>query len=264
MNEEGDHQSLIDLFDLLNTRSEYLSRLDTEACEKRELVDDLSVSRSTVDRVLRELITAGLVQQSNGQYQLTFYGRTALAVYNSVLAMLEDVQRAQPLLVHLPPDISFDVGLLLNGEVLVAEEPALHLPAARVRELVQQATEIKALAYAHTSPEAARVFLKQIRADNLKGEIVFRKPMYTHLRDSHPQLHTLLSESPSFAVSVIEELPFGLFLLRTPDEWQVCLLVYGPEQNLRGLIVNDEPRAVAWARQLFDQYQTDATPLADF
>lgn len=249
------------VFELVHTRSEFLMLLDTEAYEKRALVDELSVSRSTVDRTLRELDTAQLVEEQSGQYRTTFYGHLLLAVYHALLDTLDHVQQAQPLLALLPVDAEIDFSLFVDAEVHVAEDPALHVPATRVAELVDAATEIKALAYANTSSEASDLLRRKIQ-DGMAMEVVLRQDMFTALKEADTEVVTELLASESYTAYVTEDLPYGLFLFQIDGEWQLCLLIYGPNQNLQGVIVNDDSEALAWAYATFKQYRSDATPVA--
>lgn len=258
----GDPQQSPDaVLELLNTRSELLALLDTGAYEKRELVDQLSISRSTIDRALRDLETAALVQRTNGRYRTTFYGRAVQAVYESFLESLEQVLRAKALLALLPPDIEFDFTLLWDAEICIAEQPALHAPATRLRRLIEEATGFKALAYAHTSSEAQDVIRAQVLHNETTAEVVFRRQMYRYLAETYPEFMESLRESEQFTGLVADGIPFGLFLIKVQRTQYACLVVYGPEQNLKGVLVNDDPAAVEWAQEVYDQYRTNATPL---
>lgn len=249
------------VFELLNTRSELLTVLDTSAHEKRELVEQLSISRSTVDRALRDLEAAALVQQTNGRYRTTFYGRASQAVYESFLESLEQVLRAKPLLAVLPPDIELDFTLLWNAEIRIAEEPALHAPATYLQLLLEEATQFKALSYAHTSSAAQDVIRSQVLHNGTTAEVVFRRKMYRYLVETYPEFMQSLQESGQFTGFLADGIPFGLFLIEIQDTVHACLVVYGPEQTLKGVLVNDDPAAVEWAEQVYDQYRANATPL---
>lgn len=249
------------VFELVHDRSEFLEVLDDDAYEKRMLVDELDVSRSTVDRALRELESGQLVTEDASQYRTTFYGHLLLAIYRAFLDTLEHVQQAQPLLPLLPADAEIDITVFIDADIYLAEEPALHVPATHVAELVAAATEVKALAYANTASEASKVIQQEIR-DGMTMETVFRHEMFTTVKQTDGEQITDLLQCDQYSAYVTDDLPFGLFLCQIDEEWQLCLLVYGPNQNLNGVIINDNPDAVAWAFDVYTRYRDTATPIS--
>lgn len=248
--------------DLLNTRAEFLRVLGSGPYEKRDLVDELAVSRSTVDRGLRELESARLVHAEDGQYHLTFYGRLLTAVYTTFLDNLTDVQRAKSLLALLPAETAIDFAVLVDADITIADEPALHVPSTQVKTLIERASAMQVLAYANTASEATEVVRTQVEAGTTV-DVVFRQAMYESLLKTDTEALTALLESELYTAAVIEDLPFGLLVLDIDETPHMCLLVYGENETLRGVIVNDAPAAVAWARQTFEHYRANATPVSE-
>lgn len=254
-------QSPTQVIELVGRRYEFLAILENDTYDKRTLEEKLDVSRSTVDRALRELETAALVRRTTGGYDTTLYGRTVVAIYDLLLDYVDYVQRAKSLLAALPSEIEFSVGLVIDAEIIVAEEPALHAPSTRIAELVKRASEIRGLAYAHTSPEAMELFQQQVVEEGTPTEIVFREAMYNNFKITSPGIVESLISSKHYEPYVAPDVPFGLFLLNIDGSDRVCLVVYDDEQNLKGIIVNDTDEAVAWGTRLFERYRADAEPV---
>lgn len=63
--------------DLVADRYEFLTELAEEPARKPEIVDRTDTSRSTVDRAIRELTEADLVERTEGRYVTTTFGRLA-------------------------------------------------------------------------------------------------------------------------------------------------------------------------------------------
>ncbi|MFC4549719.1 MULTISPECIES: helix-turn-helix transcriptional regulator [Halorussus] len=257
----GQQQSPTELFGLVNQRYAFLAALDEAVYAKRDLVDELDVSRSTVDRALRELETAQLVTTQAGRYEITLYGRTLLACFESVIDTTEHVQRAKPLLALLPPDVDFEFSLLLDAEVQVVAEPGLHTPATRIAELVEGASRIRGLAYAHTSLVGIDLFEKKILVEGTETEFVLHERVYESLVERRPDLVADATACDCFSGYVVPDLPYGLLLLSTGGRDTLCLVVYGPNRQLKGAIINDAPRAVAWGRNVFERYRAEGIPL---
>jgi len=251
------------LIELVGRRYEFLAVLDTHAYDKRTLETKLDVSRSTVDRALRDLETSTLVDRTADGYRTTLYGSTLLAIYDALLDYVDNVQRAQSLLAELPPDTEFSIGLIMDAEIVVAEEPVRHAPASRIADLVKAATALRGLAYAHTSPEAVDLFQQQVLEEEMSMEIVFRQQMYENFKSAYPTVVDSLHAASNYTAAVIPDLPFGLFILTIDATEHVCLIVYDTDYTLNGIIINDTPDAVAWGTRLFEQYQAQATPVPE-
>ncbi|WP_137285786.1 helix-turn-helix transcriptional regulator [Halorussus salinisoli] len=251
------------LIALVQRRYDFLAVLDTDTYDKRSLEEKLDVSRSTVDRALRDLESAALAHRTPDGYRTTLYGGTLLAIYNLVLDYVGQVQRAEVLLPELPRDIDFSVSLLIDAEILVAEEPALHAPTSRIADLIDAASEVRGLAYAHTSPDALELFQQQIVSEGMPTEIVFRERMYQNFRATAPDILESLMDADCYTAYVTPDVPFGLFLPTIDGSEHVCLVVYDNNKNVRGIIVNDTAEAVAWGTRLFERYRTQAQQITD-
>jgi len=256
-----EHQSPTSLFQLVNQRYSFLKALDSQIHQKRDLVAELDVSRSTVDRAIRELETAQLVTNRASGYRITLYGRTLLACYESVLDTISHVERAEPLLALLPPDVDFEFSILIDAEVHTSSRPAPHTPTTRIADLVRGASQLKGLVYAHTSPEAMNLFQEQILDVGMTTELIFQKGMYATLKDTYPEIVADLTTSDNFSAFIVTNLPYGLFLLSMEQRTAVCLIVYDPDQQLHGIIVNDTSQAVTWGKEVFQHYRSQAVSL---
>ncbi|NHN58565.1 MULTISPECIES: winged helix-turn-helix domain-containing protein [Halorussus] len=254
-------QSPTSLFQLVNQRYSFLAALDAQILQKRDLVTELDVSRSTVDRAIRELETAQLVRNHTSGYHATLYGRTVLACYESVLDTMSHIQRAKSLLALLPPDVAFEFSILIDAEVHTTSRPAPHTPTTRIAELVENASQLKGLAYAHTSPEAMSLFEEQILDVGMTAELVFQKEMFVVLADTYPEAVTDFTASNNFTGYIVRDLPYGLFILSLEDRTVVCLIIYDPNKQLQGIIVNDTSQAIAWGKDVFQQHRSEAAPL---
>jgi predicted transcriptional regulator len=127
--------------------------------------------------------------------------------------------------------------------------------------LVEAATDLQGLAYAHTSPEAIDVFKEQVLDVGIPVEIVFRYRMYENFKATYPEVVDNLITAGNYTAYVAREIPFGLFLLTIDGTDHVCLIVYDADQTLKGTIVNDTAEAVAWGTHLFNRYRNRATPV---
>lgn len=105
------------------------------------------------------------------------------------------------------------------------------------------------------------LFHRRVCEEGMAMEMVFREEMYRELRDSYPERTTAVATAEQCLIYTVDDAPFGLFVLDADGAERACLVVYGADRNLRGIIVNDHPKAVAWATRIFERYRSRATPV---
>lgn len=251
------------LLELLRRRYEFLAVLDVDGLDKRSLQEKFDVSRSTIDRALRELEAVALVERTSEGYRTTLYGCTLVAIFDMMVDYVDQVQRASTLLAELPGEIEFSLSVVIDATIVVAEEPALHAPASRIADLVEAASEMRGLAYAHTSSEALELFQRQVIEEGMDLEIVFRREMYRNFTATAPEIVDSLATAENYTAYVAPDVPFGLFLLSIDGSERVCLAVYDDDRNLKGILVNDTAEAAAWADGLIERYRARSEPVMD-
>jgi predicted transcriptional regulator len=250
-----------ELVSLLARRIEVLERLLEQPRTRPELVDELDISRSTVDRAVRELEGMGLVEFDDGAYQASLVGHLAHREYAELRQELITLEEAADLLTTLPPDAPLDLSVLKGGEVVVAREPAPHVPGSRLPEFLRGANHIRSLSMAYTTPETGDVVAERVQTDETLTEIVIEQDLYEYLMESGALDIDSLAEDETFNVGLTTDLPFGLIIADRGDGTDVCLAVYGPDRTLEGIVINDTPAAISWAESVWEQYSSEARPL---
>ncbi|MBP1985720.1 tetratricopeptide repeat protein [Halolamina salifodinae] len=93
-----------ELLALVGDRVEFLGALRDGPLFKRDLIDRLDTSRSTVDRAIEALLDAGLVSKVDGGYRTTRTGRLALSRYETLRSDIQGVLDASPVVDAIPAD----------------------------------------------------------------------------------------------------------------------------------------------------------------
>ena len=106
---------------------------------KRDLRDDLGVSRSTVYKAVRELEEQNLVEEDGGTIRLTLYGRLVVNRYRSFAETVEDTTRQRSLLSVLPNDAPVTTDLLVGADAVLADRPAPSRPLDVIEDVVRSA-----------------------------------------------------------------------------------------------------------------------------
>jgi predicted transcriptional regulator len=242
---------------VLAKREGTLRALLEEPRGKRDLVDALDVPRSTLDRAVRELETAGLVEYRDGAYRPTLFGRTALETHETYRRSLDDLTAAADVVAPLPPDSPLDRTFLVGAEV-VASAP--HLPdevVGRLFESVRDADRIRGVA--PVGMEGHLDAFRDATTTNAGGlELVLTPELFDHVARTRAE-ETLDAIESGRATLYRAEIPFrfGLWLA---DDREAGVVVY-TDTGVRGVLVNGDAPAVEWALDLFERVQGGAEPV---
>lgn len=250
------------LLDTVARRASIISHLLENPSDKRELVAQLNVSRTTISRAISSLDDAGCVAYRNGNWEVTLLGRLAYRTYEQLAASYDSLAAARPLLLHLSPKTPLDVRLLTGAEIILAEPPAPHVPVARLEDLLEDSRRIEGISSV-VLPKYVPLFYHHVVERGVDTDLVLDSKLVEYLRSNyHEELDGGL-EADNGTIREIDRTPrFGLVLV---DEAVVWFAVYDRNAGLKGAIVNDSQEAVAWAGEVIRSYrgQAERVPAPD-
>lgn len=247
-----------ELLELGNRRFDVLERLADGPASKPTLVDDLDVSRSTVNRALRELEEWHLVERTDEGHVPTLSGRLLADALDRYLGDLSTLAEANRLLAELPADTRVPVELLRGAAVHHPTPPSPNRALNLVREHVERADRTRCLVGALADKYAAEFFRNRIEA-GMEFEAVFDDDLVSFLlAERRTAIRTYVEGGDVYTV---EDIPYSL-VITEGDDVACQFVVYDDDGALAGLLVNDDPTAVEWAESTFERYREGATPLA--
>jgi predicted transcriptional regulator len=113
---------VLGVIDTVRRRIELMDCLREVPKDKPTLVDDLGMSRATVDRGLRELESVGLVEYTAGRFGITPVGELTMSALLNLIETIEQGLRLNPFLRWIPgDDFDIDLRLLADAEMLLPE-----------------------------------------------------------------------------------------------------------------------------------------------
>lgn len=244
-------------------RGQVLRAVDTEGVRKRTLVADLDVSRSTVDRSIRELEAIGFIERADeGGYRRTLPGQLALDEYDNFTARVDGVLSSIDVLSLLPVDAPCDTKILDDATVVLAERHSPHLPVNHLSDLISRATRVWSVAPA-VLPQQVTVYHEQFQAGDLTAQMTLTDAVVERLVSAYgTELRESLQSGHLELRRTSQSLPYSLVAAETPTGPEMGLLVYA-DSGVRGFIGNDDPEAVEWAKQQVESYWQSADPLSD-
>lgn len=243
---------------VLSRRIDVLEVLAGDRAHKPALVEALDVSRSTIDRALRELEEFEYVRRTDAGYEATPAGRLARRAYRRLERQIDAISGARPLFRGLDPNALPPPAVLVGADVEVAEPPAVHHPLERLKDLVRRAERYRGLAQVFTDEEFVNVFRRAVLERDVTIEFVFAEPMLEYLCSEWGDAVGDLAVEDDVSLFVCETVPYGLAIAETPDGPEICLVLYGEGGDLAGIVANDTPTAIAWARESYREVRERA------
>lgn len=242
-------------------RRELFAVLEDGPHRKPALVSKLSVSRSTVDRVIRDLEAAGLVSRERGRVELSLAGRLAFREFERYRAGLAGLTEAWGMLEAVSADADLDLDLFRGAEIVQPERHAPHQPVEAVKSFLGGADLIRGAASA-VLPEYVELYTRQIVDHGTAVHLVIPTPVLDALvADYGQELEAALETGRLYLLEIDEDPPFSTIVAHKPDP-TVGVVVYG-SSGTAGFIRNDAPGAVAWARGWLEDWERRATPIAE-
>lgn len=248
------------LVSVLTRRSSLLERLSAEPARKCALVDELDVSRSTIDRGVRELERYDLVEREGRAYRTTLAGELATEEFDRFAGRLASIVDASEVLTPLPDDAAIDPTFLADATVVTAARPDPHEPVRELEALIGEASRHRVYAPAFLS-HVVDTYRDAI-LDGLECEFALTPTVYDRLLSNHGDaVVESLDTGRVDLYEVPEALPYSLVVSRGADFVVAAALVY-VDEGLKGSIYNDAPDAVSWAESTLDDIWRDATPIS--
>ncbi|KAB1187990.1 MULTISPECIES: winged helix-turn-helix domain-containing protein [Haloferax] len=244
-----------ELLDLLVHRSRFVEALAERPRDKRTLAEDLDTSRSTVDRVLRDLQRVGFVRKQQGDYELTVVGRCALESFERYERAIHGVSNAQDLLRMLPRDAPLDPALFAGARVFTSSPD---IPDGVIQELftsVEEGERLYGIAPVAITGQL-EPFYDAATAGGTEVEMIVANELLRKLLDAPRSRAVMVEQLQKDAVNIYRaEIPFGFGLWAVDDE--AGIVVY-TDTGVGGLALNDDPEAISWVTDCFASLQDDA------
>ncbi|WP_336037046.1 helix-turn-helix transcriptional regulator [Halobacterium yunchengense] len=248
-----------DAIEVLARRVPLLRVLADGPRSKRTLVEELSLSRSTIDRAVRDLEALGFVARNDG-VSLTLQGRLALDAYEEFADTAAAVDEASAVLDPLPADATVDTALLRGADVVGPDPVSPQRPFVAYKRLVSEATAARGFAPAVLGDNVA-VFRDRIVEDGLVADLTVSADALDELVSAYADpVNDALETGRLTLRRATTTLEYGLMLLELPERTVVTALVYD-DRGLTGTIRNDAPAAVRWAEGVYEDLREAATPL---
>ncbi|WP_318569351.1 helix-turn-helix transcriptional regulator [Salinigranum marinum] len=249
----------IDEFVGFSRRWPVLDVLRAGPLDRRDLQEQVGVSRPTIHRQLRALRDAGLVTKRNGTFTLTPVGKIAATEFSRTFEIMDTVSTLGQILPWLPvPEFDFEFDRLRDAEVTLPGRTDPFAPTRRMLQTIHEADHIRMVTYTFLpegDPADRRCFVEE--GQSFEG--VLDSTLVRSLSEdpaSADHLRELLSRGMRISIA-----PEPVPLVLTIADEQVIIGAVDDDGSPRGLIVTDDEVIRAWAEETVDDYLARAEQL---
>lgn len=249
-----------DVLSVVMSRSDLLDAVGTDGVRKGDLRDRLSVSRSTIDRGIRELEEAGLVEQTAEGYRRTLSGELALTEYERFIDRVDGVVDAGDVLEALPFEFELDPVVLEDASVASVTAHRPYEPVSVVDDLLGRAKRLDL--FLPVLPEPLLESLERhVLGQAVPTRFVVADPALDRLMTGEGTgLSDALAAGDVELTQSSDDTAYGLCIAETEDDPVVAFVVF-EDEVVHGVITNDSEAAVTWADGTFTTIWEGATPL---
>ncbi|MES3518102.1 MAG: ArsR family transcriptional regulator [Natronomonas sp.] len=250
--------------DIVPRRREILKKLYEEPRHKRDLVAELDSSRSTVDRAVRELENAGLVERQHDGYTATLIGRLALDCYSIYRNESEAIFDAEAALEPLPNGCDLPLELIGNATVRVATDPAPYRPMEQIHQTIRESDSFRMILPVLYDTRFLHCCYEHAVEEGNDTELVVDETVVQTVREDFPEQLKEKIDCEWFTLRAGETTPYGLLLSTAEGETTVIVVVFdrsfGP---VHAILQTADPGAVQWAEERFERATAESADIVE-
>ena len=251
----------LEIVDVLRKRREILACLLEDPRDKSSLDDELDVSRSTLDRAVRELESVRVVTYSGGEYVVTALGEHLTRDFFRFVDRAEVVLELEPFLRWAPSEeIDLDIQWLADAEVLVPTDADPYAMINRHVQRLKDADYVRGMLPV-TGLHAHETAHENVVENGAEGKLIVES-----------DVADVLTSKTAFAELTEEMLATGRFeLLVCDDSIPYFVGVFDDDIVQIGVDEDGEPRALietnqrdvrTWATERLNEYEQRAERLS--
>jgi DNA-binding transcriptional ArsR family regulator len=243
-------------------RHDVLAALQGDPLYKARLVERMDHSRSTVDRAVRELDDAGLVERVGEGFVATQSGRLLARRYREFVAAGEAIVAAQPVVDALPRGVDVPGDLVTDAAVdATGDRDAL---VDRLRELTA-ATELRVALPRLADSRHVRTWFGPVVAGDLAVELVAPRAVLDRLSEEFPRLASELAAADGFEARAGDVPGYGLVVADGPNDDVVpaVLLVAFEDGDVAGFLDATGEDALAWGDDRYADVRAGSSDASD-
>lgn len=247
-------------------RKPALAALAEEPRHRRDLQEQLDLSKATCHRIVRSFDEMGLLRRTEDGYELTGLGQAVAEQVGAFERTVRTAYRLAPLLEAFEAAaVDFDVELFTDATITRPRPDDPSPPVHRYLELFREAESVRTVARTSFVPPLylEEIFGTAFGDDKNGGIVIYPKSVVENRYAEYPEWHRQVAEEGiPIRYRIYERSPFGMTIY---DDDHVGLRAYDEGTGTLVLFADtDDPDAVSWAEDVFDYYYERSEPLGAF
>ncbi|MFC7203028.1 tetratricopeptide repeat protein [Haloferax namakaokahaiae] len=232
--------------ELVADRCDFLATLTGDSLDKRELTDTLPYSRSTVDRVIRDLSAAGLVLDTDGGYTASLKGRYLTTLFDSYRRDIADILEMDAAIGTETGEFPLPVEALLGATQVTSTAHAPHRPHQFLTERFDHADYATAVMPRLPNDMLSERFVEWVSAGHA-CRLILSESTVTNVWREFPELIECVQSAPEFDIRVGSVPPYGLVYTVADGIGHSMAILYD-KGRIQSVIANSTDDAVDWVR----------------
>lgn len=240
---------------ILTKRHSYHCALIEQPRSKCDLEDELDGSRSTLDRALRNLADAELAKYEDGLWKPTPLGRCSYKTQEAYIDRLENLAEAAPLFNELSSESPVDCAFVLGADVYESDPSMPDALMQTLLDSVEGGQEVSVATPVVITGFVEEFYERVSRGENYSLDLLVPPDVSERIRGAFPALTDELLDDKNVSLHT-GSIPFrfGLWIV---DSTEAGLIVF-TDEGVRGILVNDTPEALDWAKDQYERAKQDA------
>lgn len=251
-----------DIFETPVTRKSALAVLASGPQHRRELQEELEISKATCHRIIRSFDDQGLLQRTENGYELSELGRIVSEQVSQFEATVRTAHEMEPLLDGIAASaVDFDIELFTDANIVLAQANDPYPPVERFIELFRESDTLRNLGPTPVPPTMANEVFDLMFNEAKKVDVIKPYSVIAKYITEYEDYMRKAAGGGYGGLRIQNDLSFGLSLydnhigLRGYDLDTGTVLVF---------VDTDDPEAVAWGEDVFEYYREQSTPLSQF
>ncbi|MCT9098287.1 tetratricopeptide repeat protein [Haloarchaeobius sp. HME9146] len=242
-----------DALELLDRRYRFLERIEEGPAHVRDLTDSLGVSRSTVNRGVRELSEAGWIRRTTEGYAVTTAGALVLNDHRNHRAALEAVQSNQGVFEPLPPETPLEPGILADATIDRSDEYRQYELIGKIHDLLGRAESFRAL-WPVANDDRSLTEVAAVADRGGEFAIAAEPELTARLRETKGVAEGV--DAGTVTVEPHDSLPecLGVIDCVTDSDRRLMLVLYSPNGGIHAVVETETESARRWTDDLFRRY----------
>ncbi|ELZ38215.1 hypothetical protein C471_09645 [Halorubrum saccharovorum DSM 1137] len=240
---------------VLSERYSFLHILMDQPRSKSELEEVVDVSRSTLDRALRDLADSEFVVYKDGVWKPTPLGRCSYRAREAYLGRLESLVEAGPLINELSTTDMIDYPFLEGASVNRADPSMPDAIIQLLLDSVETGKYITIITPVVITGFAEELYERVRSTEDYSLDLIIPPDVFERMRAVFSSLTNKLQDDSNVSLhTATMPFSFGLWIV---DSSEAGVIIF-TEQGVRGILMNDTPDALDWAEDQYNRVKQEA------